>query len=134
MPRSRRRDARRALEDAREKIAKFVGAKSNEIIFTSSGTESDNLAIKGLFWRSNKKLIVISSIEHHAVLDPAYWLVDHQGAELIEIPVTAHGFIDLDFLKKVVAERKAEIALISVMHSNNETGVIQPVEIGRAHV
>ena len=121
------RSTRKDVEDAREKIAKGVGCLSSEVIFTGSGTEANNAAIKGLFWHSDKKVILISSIEHHAVLDPAHWLVEHEGAELIEIPVDADGVIDLAFLKKTVAERTSEIALISVMHSNNETGVIQPI-------
>jgi len=121
------RSTRKDVEDAREKIAKAIDCLANEIIFTGSGTEADNAAIKGLFWHTDKKVIVVSSIEHHAVLDPAHWLVEHEGAELIEIPVNTDGVINLDFLKKVIAERGSEIALISVMHSNNETGVIQPL-------
>jgi len=121
------RATRKDIEDAREIIAKNTGCLPSEIIFTGSGTEADNAAIKGLFWKSGKKLIVISAVEHHAVLDPARWLVEHEGAELIEIPVTADGVADLDFLKELIAQRGKEIALISVMHSNNETGVIQPV-------
>ena len=121
------RSTRKDVEDAREKIAKAIDCLASEIIFTGSGTEADNAAIKGLFWHTDKKVIVVSSIEHHAVLDPAHWLVEHEGAELIEIPVNSDGVIDLDFLKKVITERGSEIALISVMHSNNETGVIQPL-------
>jgi len=121
------RSTRKDVEDAREKIAKGVGCLASEIIFTGSGTEANNAAVKGLYWHTDKKVIVVSSIEHHAVLDPAHWLVEHEGAELIEIPVNTDGVIDLDFLKKVVTERGPEIALISVMHSNNETGVIQPI-------
>ena len=121
------RSTRKDVEDAREKIARVVGCLASEVIFTGSGTEANNAAIKGLFWNSPKKVIVVSSIEHHAVLDPAHWLVEHEGAELIEIPVNAEGVIDLDFLRKVIAGRGSEIALISVMHSNNETGVIQPI-------
>ena len=121
------RSTRKDVEDAREKIAKAIDCLASEIIFTGSGTEADNAAIKGLFWHTDKKVIVVSSIEHHAVLDPAHWLVEHEGAELIEIPVNSDGVINLDFLKKVIAERGSEIALISVMHSNNETGVIQPL-------
>jgi len=121
------RSTRKDVEDAREKIARAVGCLASEVIFTGSGTEADNAAIKGLFWNSPKKVVVVSSIEHHAVLDPAHWLVEHEGAELIEIPVNAEGVIELDFLRKVVAARGSEIALISVMHSNNETGVIQPI-------
>jgi cysteine desulfurase len=121
------RATRKDVEDAREVIAKAVGALPSEIIFTGSGTEADNAAIKGLFWKSGRKVVVISAVEHHAVLDPARWLVEHEGAELIEIPVTKTGLIDLGFLKDLIAKRGIEIALISVMHSNNETGVIQPV-------
>ena len=121
------RSTRKDVEDARDLIAKAVGCLASEVIFTGSGTEADNAAIKGLFWKSGKKLIAISAIEHHAVLDPARWLVEHEGAELIEIPVNKSGVIDLDFLKDLVAKRGSEIALISVMHSNNETGVIQPI-------
>ncbi|CAB4544219.1 unannotated protein [freshwater metagenome] len=121
------RSTRKDVEDAREKIAKAVDSLASEIIFTGSGTEADNAAIKGLFWNSEKKVILVSQIEHHAVLDPAHWLVEHEGAELIEIPVDSSGVIDLDFLRSVVAERASEIALISVMHSNNETGVLQPI-------
>jgi len=121
------RSTRKDVEDAREKIARAIDCQSSEIIFTGSGTEANNAAIKGLFWHSDKKVILISSIEHHAVLDPAHWLVEHEGAQLIEIPVTPDGVIDLEYVKKTVADRGSEIALISVMHSNNETGVIQPI-------
>lgn len=121
------RSTRKDVEDAREKIARAIDCLPSEVIFTGSGTEADNAAIKGLFWNSPKKVIVVSSIEHHAVLDPAQWLVEHEGAELIEIPVSSNGVIDLEFLRQLVASRGSEIALISVMHSNNETGVIQPI-------
>ncbi|CAN2185955.1 NifS Cysteine sulfinate desulfinase/cysteine desulfurase and related enzymes [Candidatus Nanopelagicaceae bacterium] len=121
------RSTRKDVEDAREKVAQAVGCLASEVIFTGSGTEADNAAIKGLFWHSDKKVILVSSIEHHAVLDPAHWLAEHEGAELIQIPVNTDGVIDLDFVRKTVAERGSEIALISVMHSNNETGVIQPI-------
>ena len=121
------RSTRKDVEDAREKIARSVGCLASEVIFTGSGTEANNAAIKGLFWRSDKKVILVSSIEHHAVLDPAHWLAEHEGAELIEIPVNSDGVIDLEFLKNTVAQRASEIALISVMHSNNETGVLQPI-------
>ena len=122
------RETRRALEESREKIANFLHCQPSEIIFTASGTEADNLAIKGLFWSTKKKVILVSSIEHHAVLDPAKWLVEKEGAELIEIPVDRNGVIDLEFLKDIVFERNDEIALISVMHSNNETGALQPID------
>jgi cysteine desulfurase len=121
------RSTRKDVEDAREKIARAVDCQPSEVIFTGSGTEANNAAIKGLFWNSPKKVIVVSSIEHHAVLDPALWLVEHEGAELIQIPVDNDGVIDLEFLRTLVQSRGSEIALISVMHSNNETGVMQPI-------
>jgi cysteine desulfurase len=122
------REQRRALEEAREKIAEFIHCASSEIIFTGSGTEADNLAIKGLYWKSGKKVVVISAFEHKAVLEPAEWLVEKEGAELIQIPITKAGVVDLDFLKDLVAKRGSEIAFISVMHSNNEIGALQPID------
>ena len=121
------RSVRKDVEDARHKISELIGAMPSEIIFTASGTEANNLAIKGFFWQSGKKLIVTSAFEHHAVLDPIEWLKEHQGAEVIYVPVKRDGFIDLDFLKDVVAKRRDEIAVISIMHSNNELGSIQPI-------
>ena len=124
------RATRKSLEDARETIAKAVGCLASEVIFTASGTEANNIALKGLFWRGReqgKKVIVISEIEHHAILDPAQWLQDHEGAEVIKINVDSNGVLNLATLKKVITERANEIALISVMHSNNETGVLQPI-------
>jgi cysteine desulfurase len=125
------RATRKSLEDAREAIAKKVDCLASEVIFTASGTEANNIALKGLFWngkRNGKNLVVISSIEHHAILDPAHWLHTHEGAEVITVPVTTDGVIDLAFLQKLVMERGAEIAVISIMHSNNETGVLQPLQ------
>jgi len=121
------RAVRKDVEDARHKISELVGAMPSEIIFTASGTEANNLAIKGFFWQSGKKLIITSAFEHHAVLDPIEWLKEHQGAEVIYIPIKRDGFIDLEFLKDVVAKRRNEIAVISIMHSNNELGSIQPI-------
>ena len=125
------RATRKNLEDAREAIAKKVDCLASEVIFTASGTEANNIALKGLFWngkRNGKNLVVISSIEHHAILDPAHWLHTHEGAEVITVPVTTDGVIDLAFLQKLVMERGDEIAVISIMHSNNETGVLQPLQ------
>ena len=121
------RATRKDVEDSRDVIAAALDCLPSEIIFTGSGTEADNCAIKGLFWKSDRSVIVISAIEHQGVLDPAKWLVEHEGAELIRIPVYSSGVIDLDFLRDVVATRGDEIALISVMHSNNETGALQPI-------
>ena len=127
------RSVRKDLENARESIAAVIGAHSSEVIFTGSGTEADNLAIKGIFWQrrseSNRRnILVISAIEHHAVLDPARWLADVDGAELIELPVNREGVVNLEFLADLVAHRGDEIALISVMHANNEIGTFQPIK------
>lgn len=124
------RATRKTLEDAREVIAKEVGCLPSEVIFTASGTEANNTALKGLYWQgrdNGRHVLVISAIEHHAILDPAQWLQEHEGAEVITIPVNADGVVDLEFLKELVAARGNEIGVISVMHANNETGVIQPI-------
>ena len=124
------RATRKSLEDAREAIAREVGSLASEVIFTASGTEANNIALKGLWWNGKaqgKKVVVISAIEHHAILDPAHWLQTHEGAEVILVPVNVHGVIDLEFLKDLIAGRGDEIAVISIMHSNNETGVVQPI-------
>ncbi len=124
------RATRKSLEDARESIAKQVGCLAMEVIFTASGTEANNIALKGLYWRGRdqgKKVIVISEIEHHAILDPARWLQDHEAAEVIKIDVNSNGVINLETLKNIIAQRANEIVLISIMHSNNETGVLQPI-------
>ncbi len=127
------RSVRKELENARESIAAVIGAHSSEVIFTGSGTEADNLAIKGIFWQrrsenNRRNIVVISAIEHHAVLDPARWLADVDGAELIELPVNREGVVNLEFLSDLVARRGDEIALISVMHANNEIGTLQPIK------
>ena len=124
------RATRKSLEDAREAIAREVGSLASEVIFTASGTEANNIALKGLWWNGKaqgKKVVVISAIEHHAILDPAHWLETHEGAEVILVPVNVHGVIDLEFLQDLIAGRGDEIAVISIMHSNNETGVVQPI-------
>jgi len=124
------RATRKSLEDAREAIAREVGCLASEVIFTASGTEANNIALKGLWWNGKahgKKVVVISAIEHHAILDPAHWLETHEGAEVILVPVNVHGVIELEFLKNLIAQRGHEIAVISIMHSNNETGVVQPI-------
>jgi cysteine desulfurase len=127
------RRVRKDVEEAREKLAGLIGCHSSEIIFTGSGTEANNLAIKGAYWHRNqsgkqRNVIVISAFEHHAVLDPARWLEDFEGAEVVEVPVTREGFVNLSELRNVVLERHDEIALISIMHSNNEVGTVQPMD------
>ena len=125
------RAVRKYVEDARDLLATNLGCAPSEIIFTGSGTEANNIAIKGIFWKRNqgaeRPIIITSAIEHQAVLEPAQWLASHEGAEHITIPTTTEGVISLDALQLLVAEHGDSIAMISVMHSNNETGVIQPI-------
>lgn len=124
------RAIRKEIEEAREVIAASVGSLPGEIIFTGSGTEANNTALKGLFWAGQKigrNLVVISAIEHHAILDPAQWLVEHEGAELVTIGVDSNGVLNIGELTNLIAQRGDEVAVISVMASNNETGVIQPI-------
>jgi cysteine desulfurase len=125
------RATRKALEDSREAIAREIGCLPSEVIFTASGTEANNIALKGLWWNGKahgKSIVVISAIEHHAILDPAQWLESHEDAEVILVPVDIHGVLDLEFLKDLIAQRGDQIAVISIMHSNNETGVLQPIQ------
>ena len=125
------RAVRKQVEDARDLLAKSIECAPSEIIFTGSGTEANNIAIKGIYWQRNaekpRPVVVTSAIEHQAVLEPAQWLAEHEGAHHIQIPVTDAGVISLDALRMIIAEHGDSIALISVMHSNNETGVIQPI-------
>ncbi|MGB6040232.1 MAG: cysteine desulfurase family protein [Gordonia sp. (in: high G+C Gram-positive bacteria)] len=126
------RAARRTLEKSREAIARDLGARPSEVIFTAGGTESDNLAIKGIYRarrREDDRLrkIVISAVEHHAVLDPAQWLADEADAELVVLPVDENGFVHPDTLRAALVEHAGQIALISVMWANNEVGTIQPI-------
>ncbi len=126
------RAVRKSLEEAREKIASLIGCEASEVIFTGSGTEANNLAIKGIYWQrrsedQKRRVVIISAFEHHAVLDPASWLAQEEGAELIIVPVSKDGYINLDFLKSAIANRSDEIALISIIHANNEVGTIQPI-------
>lgn len=126
------RAVRKKVEEAREKIATIINCAPSEIIFTGSGTEANNLAIKGFYWKAIqddllKNVIVVASFEHHATLEPVEWLEEHEGAIVIHVPVLAHGLIDLDALAEIIKAERQHIALICVMHSNNEIGTIQPI-------
>ncbi|WP_061961822.1 cysteine desulfurase family protein [Demequina flava] len=126
------RKARSVVDDARERLASAVDAAPSEIVWTSGGTEADNLAIKGLFWDRHdgdpaRTRILVSAVEHHAVLEPAEWLAAHHGAELVLIPVDRAGVVDVEWLRSELAEKSERTALISVMWANNEIGTIQPV-------
>ena len=124
------RAVRKDLEAAREEIAKAINCAHSEVIFTATGTEANNLAIKGLYWKGvkeNKRVIITSTFEHHAVMDPIVWLVEHEGAQVVGVNVDSKGFIKLDELKQAVSEHEGKIALISIMHANNEVGSIQDI-------
>lgn len=124
------RSVRKDLEAAREEIAKAIDCAPSEVIFTATGTEANNLAIKGLYWKAikeGKNLIITSTFEHHAVMDPILWLAEHEGAKVIEIDVDKNGMVDLDKLKQVVIDNKEKISFISIMHSNNEVGTLQDI-------
>ena len=124
--------SRQILEQAREEIAKAINCDRNEVIFTSGGTESDNLAIKGIYWDVNSKdpsktVIISAAAEHHAVLDAINWLVDSQSAELYLIPSDDQGVLDIVAFDSYLEQNAARVALISVMWANNEIGVIHPI-------
>ena len=123
---------RRALEEARESLAKSVDCNRSEVIFTAGGTESDNLAIKGLYWQRNSEvskrpLIVSSGTEHHASIDPMEWLQNHDGAEIVWLPVDYQGLIDFEFFEDFLVENHSRVALVNLMWANNETGVITDI-------
>lgn len=126
------RRARRHLEEARESIASSIGARPSEIVFTGGGTESDNLAVKGIFWARvaadpRRRRIVISAVEHHAVMDPAQWLADRGDADLVVLGVDGLGRVSPAELRAELAAHGEETALVSVMWANNEVGTIQPI-------
>ena len=128
------RRARRVVEESREQIAEAFGARPSELIFTSGGTEADNLALKGLFWARRdadpaRRRILVNPAEHHAVLDSAQWLASHEGAEVCWLPVDGAGLLSADALRAAIeaGPGPGTVALISVMWANNEVGTIQPV-------
>jgi cysteine desulfurase len=126
------RRARRSVEDARETLAAAAGAHPSEVIFTSGGTEADNLAVKGLYWsrlaeNPRRRRILCSAVEHHAVLDTVEWLERHEGAEISWLPVNQDGVLDLEALQAELQREPESIALVTVMWANNEVGSIQPV-------
>ncbi len=120
------RDAQKAVENAREKVAKAIGAEPREIFFTSCGSEADNWAIKGtaeLLAKRGKKHIITSVFEHHAVLHTTEYLEKH-GFEITYIPVSDKGLINPDDIRKAIRE---DTALVTIMYANNEIGTIQPI-------
>ncbi len=126
------RHARRVVEESRETIARALDCRPGEVVFTSGGTESNNLALKGIYWsRRNadprRVRILSTSIEHHAVLDPLHWLGEAEGAEVELLPVDGLGRVDVGALRAAVDRDPESVALISVMWANNEVGTVQPI-------
>jgi cysteine desulfurase len=126
------RAARRRIEESREAIAAAVGARPSEIILTSGGTESDNLAIKGIFWARRSAdpqriRIIASAVEHHAVIDAVQWLVAHEGALVTWLPVDQFGLVSPQALSSALLEHGPQVALVTVMWANNEVGTVQPI-------
>ncbi|MBN1234888.1 MAG: cysteine desulfurase NifS [Methanotrichaceae archaeon] len=119
-------EAKEALEDSREKMAWLLGAKPEEIIFTSGGTESDNLALKGIARRNKDrgKHIITTCVEHPAILETCHKL-EKEGFAVTYLPVTGEGLVDLAALEAAI---RPDTILITVMHANNEVGTIQPLE------
>jgi cysteine desulfurase len=125
------RDARRRMEEARESIAARLGARPSEVIFTAGGTESDNLAVKGIYWarrdvEPTRRRIVTTAVEHHAVLDAVTWLAEHEGAEVTFLPTEPDGSVTAGALREILQEHD-DVALVSVMWANNEVGTIMPI-------
>ena len=126
------RRARRVIEESREQIAEAYGARPSEVVFTSGGTEADNLAVKGLYWArragsQRRRLVLVTAIEHHAVLDSAQWLASHEAADVTWLPVDSEGFLPPETLRAAIGADPGSVALISVMWANNEVGTIQPI-------
>jgi cysteine desulfurase len=119
-------EAKAALEESREKVAILINAEPDEIVFTSGGSESNNFALKGIFYANKDRgnHIITSSIEHHAVTEPGKFL-ESQGAKVTYLPVDKYGLVDPADLKKAITDKTI---LISIMHANNEIGTIQPIK------
>src|SRR5580693_5993756 len=151
------RRARRVVEESREQIAEVFGARPSEVIFTSGGTEADNLAVKGLYWarraastgpastgrpgtgrpgtgpsgaspsRTASRRVLATAIEHHAVLDSVHWLAGHEDAEECWLPVDEAGVLQPAALAEAIAADPDAVALVTVLWANNEVGVVQPI-------
>ncbi|WP_025274279.1 cysteine desulfurase family protein [Haloglycomyces albus] len=122
------REARRRVEEARERLGAVLGAKPSEIVFTGSGTEANNLAIKGLHWarrESGRNRILSTSIEHHAVSDVVEWLRDHEQADVTTVGVDERAYIDVDSAVADIDNAPDEVTVVSTMSANNEVGTIQ---------
>jgi cysteine desulfurase len=126
------RRARRIVEESREQLAEVFGARASEVIFTSGGTEADNLAVKGLYWARRSAdprrcRVLTTAVEHHAVFDSVRWLSDAHGARAHWLPVDSLGLVSADVLREALATDPESAAVVSVMWANNEVGAVQPV-------
>jgi cysteine desulfurase len=126
------RRARRVVEESREQIAEVFGARASEVIFTSGGTEADNLAVKGLFWArrragGRRTRVLTTAVEHHAVLDSVRWLIAAEGAHADWLGVDDTGLVGADVLRAALSGDPASAAMVSVMWANNEVGAVQPI-------
>jgi cysteine desulfurase len=126
------RRARRTVEEARETLAEALGARPSEVVFTSGGTEADNLAVKGLYWARRdadpaRTRVLASPVEHHAVLDAVDWLAEHEGATVEYLPVDSYGRVHPEALREAVGRKPDDVALATVMWANNEIGTVMPV-------
>ncbi len=127
------RSARRVVEESRETIAAALGARPSEVVFTSGGTEADNLAVKGFYWARHREdprrvRVLSTAVEHHAVLDPLHWLDTDEAADVELLPVDEQGRLDLVALKASIERDPESVALVTVMWANNEVGTIQPID------
>lgn len=125
------RRARRVVEESREIIAEAFGARPSEVVFTSGGTEADNLAVKGIYWARRaadpaRTRVLVGAVEHHAVLDAVQWLAAHEGARVDVVPVDGLGRVTPDALRELLGSGD-DVALATVMWANNEVGTVQPV-------
>ncbi len=124
------RRARRMIEESREQIALTYGARPSEVIFTSGGTEADNLAVKGIYWArrdQRRTRILAAATEHHAVLDCVRWLGEHEGADVEWLGVDSFGTVSPQALREAIEANPDDVALVSVMWANNEVGTVQPI-------
>ncbi|KAB2592169.1 cysteine desulfurase family protein [Streptomyces arboris] len=126
------RRARRTVEESRETLADALGARPSEVVFTSGGTEADNLAVKGLYWSRRdadprRTRVLAGPVEHHAVLDAVDWLAEHEGATVDYLPVDRYGRVHPEDLREAILRNPDDVAMITVMWANNEIGTIMPV-------
>jgi cysteine desulfurase len=118
------RRARRTVEESRETLAEALGARPSEVVYTSGGTEADNLAVKGLYWARRaadprRTRVLSSPVEHHAVLDAVDWLGEHEGAVVEYLPVDRYGRVHPEALREAIARDPGDVALVTVMWANN---------------